>query len=85
MRIVLKGKYTGGKTTCSSSGTSPILSSGSSRCLGRAEFRQDLLRNAHLIREDEEPAFTQDVTIPRGAGRLVLVTRRANVSLEFYP
>jgi hypothetical protein len=51
----------------------------------RVSFKQDFLRNAYLIKQEDEPAFSQDVTIPTGARRVVAVTRRTDLTLEFYP
>lgn len=58
---------------------------GSIPALACYKVEQDFLRNAHLISQKDEPAFVEEFTVPKGARRVRIITRRTNLEIEFLP
>jgi len=62
----------------------PALASASNaRILATHQIKQDFLRNARWISQKDEPAFVEEFSVPKGAVKLIITTRRTDLTIEF--
>lgn len=58
-------------------------SASNARILATHQVKQDFLRNAHWISQKDEPAFVEEFSVPSNASKLIITTRRTDLTVEF--